>query len=416
MSTDIYVVGVAMTRFGPLADATVKTLTAEAMQSVIDDVGCELDVIETAFFSNAVQGMVEGQGSAPGQFALHEAGLTGLPVINVENACASGATALWLAGNHVRSGSADVVLAIGAEKMSFSDPERRGKVGDAFLGGLDVEKPDETLAYLQSLGAGIDGPSGEGRRSAMMDLYAAICRAHMKRFGTTREQLALIASKNHDHAALNDKCHYRDPMTPEQVLASRPLGYPLTVPMCSPLSDGAAAAIVCNQAGLEKMSPETRARAMRISACELRSAVGRPWDDLDRHVIRRAALAAYDKAGITPEQVDLAEVHDAAAFGELFASELLGFAPYGGGGALAESGATRLGGRIPINTSGGLESRGHPIGATGLAQVYELVTQLRGEAGDRQVDGARVAVQENGGAFLGVEEAVAVVTVLSTTH
>ncbi len=414
MSSEVYIAGVAMTRFGPLPDATVKSLTAEAVRFVLEDADCGAEAVETAFFSNTVQGIVEGQGSTPGQFALHDAGLSGLPIVNVENACASGATALWLAAHHVSSRAADVVLAIGAEKMAFPDPERRARIMAAFAGGLDVEKSDETLAHLLSLGASIEGEAGDGRRTKMMDLYAGLCRAHMKRFGSTREQLALIASKNHGHAALNDKCHYRDPMTPEQVLAGRPLAYPLTVPMCSPVSDGAAAAIVCSGEGLARMSAAVRDRAVRVSACELRSAVARPWDDFDRHVIRRAAVAAYDRAGITPQDVDVAEVHDAAAFGELFASELLGFAPYGQGGVLAESGATRLGGSIPINTSGGLESRGHPIGATGLAQIYELVTQLRGEAGPRQVDGATVAVQENGGAFLGVEEAAAVVTILST--
>jgi acetyl-CoA acetyltransferase len=181
--------------------------------------------------------------------------------------------------------------------------------------------------------------------------------------------------------------------------------------MCAPFSDGGSAAIVCNARGLQKLA-RSRPR-VRVDACELVSASQREWTQFEDHIARRAALAAYEKAGIGPADVDLAEVHDAAAFGELLMSELLGFCPIGEGGPLAESGATRIGGRIPMNPSGGLESKGHPIGATGLAQLFELTTQLRGEAGARQVEGARIAVQENGGGFLGVEEGAAVVTILS---
>ncbi|MEE4540458.1 thiolase family protein [Streptomyces sp. V4-01] len=410
----VYVIGTSMTRFGPLPEAGVKSLTREAVGGALADAALPAAAVEAVFFANATQGVVEGQVSTPGQFALHAAGVTGVPVVNVENACASAATAFWLACTQVRSGGADTVLAVGAEKMVYPGPDRAARVFDSFLGALDVERAQESLDRVLALGADVPGRSGEGRRTVMMDLYAGLCRAHMRRFGTTREQLALIASKNHGHAALNDKCHYDRPMSPEQVLAGRPLAYPLTVPMCAPLSDGAAAAVVCNRSGLDRLPRAVRSRAVRVRACELRSATDRAWDDFDRHVVRRAALAAYERAGVRAEQVDLAEVHDAAAFGELFAAELLGLAPLGGGGRLAESGDTRLGGAIPINTSGGLESRGHPIGATGLAQIHELVTQLRGEAGARQVRDASVGVQENGGAFLGVEEAAAVVTVLSS--
>jgi acetyl-CoA acetyltransferase len=409
----VYVIGTSMTRFGPFPDAGVKSLTAEAVRGVLADAAVPAAAIEAVFFANATQGVVEGQVSTRGQFALHHAGITGVPVVNAENACASAATAFWLACAQVRSGGADTVLAIGAEKMVYPDPERNDRVFDCFLGALDVEARQESLDRVLALGGDVAGHSGAGRRTVMMDLYAGLCRAHMNRFGSTREQLALIAAKNHGHAALNDKCHFDRPMSPEQVLAGRPLAFPLTVPMCAPISDGAAAALVCNRAGLDRLTRAVRSRAVRVRACELRSATDRAWDDFDRHVVRRAALAAYERAGVRPEQVGLAEVHDAASFGELFATELLGLAPLGGGGKLAESGDTRLGGAVPVNPSGGLESRGHPIGATGLAQIHELVTQLRGEAGTRQVAGATVGIQENGGAFLGVEEAAAVVTILS---
>lgn len=409
----VYVIGTSMTRFGPFPDTGLRALTAEAVSGALRDASLAAPAIGAVFFANATQGVVEGQVSTPGQFALQGTGLAGTPVVNVENACASAATAFWLACHHVRSGAADVALAVGAEKMVYPDDERRSRVLESFGGALDVERGPDALAGILALGAAVSGESGGGRRTVMMDLYAGLCRAHMARFGTTREQLALIASKNHAHAALNDKCHFDRPMTPQEVLAGRPLAYPLTVPMCSPLSDGACAAVLCNRDGLARMPAAVRSRAVLVRACELRSAVERDWDDIDRHVVRRAARAAYERAGVTPEQVSVAEVHDAASFGELFATELLGLAPVGGGGGLAESGDTALGGAVPVNPSGGLESRGHPIGATGLAQIHELVTQLRGEAGARQVPGAAIGVQENGGAFLGVEEAAAVVTVLS---
>ena len=406
----LYLAGVGMTKFGPDPAATVKSMTAEAVGACLQDAGADPGQVQAAYFSNTLEGLLEGQLSIPGQIALRPLSLHGIPVVNLENACASGSTAFWLACQHLRSGAADVALAVGVEKMVFQEPARQATVMRAFEGGMDVSEGDETLAVLTALGAGVDGPSGDGHRTRFMDIYAALCRAHMARFGTTQRQLAVVASKNHDHAEHNERCHYRRTLTVDQVLASRPLGYPLTVAMCSPLSDGAAATLVCTEAGLARL----RGAAPRIEvlACELTSATPRPFDAFERHVARRAALAAYATAGLGPEDVDVAEVHDAAAFGELFMTELLGFCPMGEGGPLAESGATRIGGRLPVNPSGGLESKGHPIGATGLGQIFELALQLRGAAGARQVEGARTALQENSGGLLGIEEGAAVVTLL----
>ncbi|HWA61541.1 MAG TPA: beta-ketoacyl synthase N-terminal-like domain-containing protein [Caulobacteraceae bacterium] len=406
----VFVAGIGMTRFGPAPQASVGALTAEAVDLCLRDAGAERQDVHAAFFSNAMQGPVEGQLAIAGQIALRRAGIEGVPVVNVENACASGATALWLARERLLSGDAYIVLAVGAEKMVFEDPARQAAVMRAFEGGADVSEPDDIPAELVRLGAGVDGPSGQGRRSRFMDIYAAVCRAHMARFGTTREQLAIVASKNHDHSLHNERCHFRKAMTVEQVLASRPLAYPLTVAMCGPLSDGAAAVLLCTEAGLKRLAGQ-RPR-VTVAACELTSATTRPFEAFDAHVASRAARAAYARAGLGPEDVDVAEVHDATAFGELLMTELMGFCAPGEGGRLAASGATRIGGRIPVNPSGGLESRGHPIGATGLAQICELTLQLRGEAGARQVEGARIALQENSGGLLGVEEAAAVVTLL----
>ena len=408
--SDVFVAGIGMTAFGPQPGASIKSLTRAAVLECLSDAGAEPGQVEQAYFANALQGIIENQASVPGQIALLECGISGIPIVNVENACAGGSTAFWLAANQIRAGAADLVLAVGAEKMVYPQPERRARVAEAFGGGGDVEKLPMVLEELRRLGSGIDADPGEGQRTVFMEIYTAICRAHMAHFGTTQRQLASVASKNHAHAVHNERCHYRQAMSAEEVLASRRLGYPLTVAMCSPLSDGAAATLLASKAGLARLAhPRPR---VRVLASALTSGISRPWSDFENHVIRRAATTAYRDAGLGPSAVDVAEVHDAAAFGEIFASELLGLCDLGGGGRFAESGATSLGGALPINTSGGLESRGHPISATGLAQIFELTTQLRAEAGARQVPGARTAIQENGGGFIGTEEAVAVVTIL----
>jgi acetyl-CoA acetyltransferase len=243
-----------------------------------------------------------------------------------------------------------------------------------------------------------------------MDVYAALARHHMKTYGTTERQIAAVAAKNHHHSTMNPLSQYRADMSIEDVLAARMISWPLTLPMCAPISDGAAAAILVREDALGRFD---RRRAIRIDASVLASGADRPLDDLAHHVCRTAARRAYEIAGIGPQDVSVAEVHDATAFAEILQAENLGFCESGMGGVIAERGETSIGGRIPINPSGGLESKGHPIGATGLGQIYELVVQLRGDAGARQVEGARVAVAENGGGFHGAEEAAACITVLS---
>jgi acetyl-CoA acyltransferase len=243
-----------------------------------------------------------------------------------------------------------------------------------------------------------------------MDVYAAMAKFHMKRFGTTERQLAAVAAKNHHHSTFNPLAQYRNDMSIEDVLTARMITWPLTLPMCAPISDGAAAAILVREEALDRFD---RNRAVQVCASVLGSGSDRGPEEVEKHICHRLALKAYDHAGIEPKDISVAEVHDASAFGEIVQLENLGFCDFGEGGRLAERGETALGGRIPVNPSGGLESKGHPIGATGLAQIYELVLQLRGEAIDRQVDGARFAIAENGGGFHGYEEAAACLTILS---
>ncbi|MEY4238667.1 MAG: hypothetical protein RL339_1268 [Pseudomonadota bacterium] len=272
---------------------------------------------------------------------------------------------------------------------------------------------DQSRAALLALG-GMDDttlPPPADRRSVFMDIYAAFARQHMRLYGSTEEQFAAVAAKNHAHSVHNERAQYRRSYSIDEILAERSIVWPLTLPMCAPVSDGAAAAILCTAAGLRRLGAQ--ARAVELCACVLGTSVDRDPDDLERHIGRVTALKAFEAASLGPDDIDLAEVHDATAVGEVIQVENLGLVPRGEGGLAALQGYTALGGRTPVNPSGGLESKGHPIGATGLAQIFELVTQLRGEAANRQVATARTAVAENGGGLWGVEEAVCVVSVLS---
>lgn len=404
MTAPAFLAGISMTRFGKRPADSVKALTAEAVTAALADAGASVADIEAAWFSNTRQPMLESQNTVRGQIALRPLGLTGLPVTNVENACASGSTALLSALHWIRAGAGDIALIVGVDKMVF--PDRRDRVAAAFAGGTDIHDREGVVGYIRAMGGEDPGPD----RSLFMDLYAAQARAHMARHGTTRDDFARIASKNHTAAAHNPDAQYRTPMTVDQVLADKPVVFPFTRAMCAPVSDGAAAAVVCSAAGLARLSAQ--ARAVRVRGCALLSASGRAPDDVENHIGRRAAAKAYEQAGLGPDDVDVAEVHDATSYAEVQQIENLGLAEPGSVGVRLRSGDFALGGQTPVNASGGLVARGHPVGATGLAQIYELSLQLRAEAGARQVEGARIAVAENGGGFLGVEEAATVVTVL----
>jgi acetyl-CoA acyltransferase len=405
MQEDIYVLGVAMTEFGVYPDRSVAAMTATVVREALEDAGLTGGGIDSAFFGNTAQSVLEGQLMVGGQVALRQAGLAGIPIVNLENACATAATAFNMAVTHVAARASDISIAIGVERMNIGDRTRTMAI---FEGASDIHHPEAVLAELAELGGETD-TAAVGERSVFMDVYAAFARAHMKAYGSTQAQLAAIAAKNHAHAVHNERAHYRKAMTVEQILAARPLAYPLTVPMCAPVTDGAAAAIVCRGDVARRVG---RHRAVRVLGSVIGTGVDRPLAGYERHVTRRTADRAYQQAGAGPGDVSVAEVHDATAFGELLVTEMLGLAPPGEGGLLAERGGTSIGGSIPVNTSGGLESKGHPLGATGLGQIFEIVTQLREEAGPRQVEGARIGVAENGGGYQHGEEAVAVVTIL----
>lgn len=412
MNNDVYVIGVGMIRFGKHSDKSVKELTAETMQSLMRDAPfASTKEIEAAWFSNSLWGQTQGQHSIRGQVAMAPLGIQGIPIMNVENGCAGATSALHGGWMSVKAGLYDLVLAIGVEKVWF--PEDKAKMYGWFMSGMDVEFGRSVVEAFQKQAASKSrekgsGDGGEGgSHSPFMDVYGMGARLHMERYGTTQRQLAVISSKNHYHGSLNPLAQYQKPMSVEEILEDSVVSFPLTRPMCAPIGDGAAAALLCSSRMIERY-PDVK--PVRIRASVLAS--GAFPDSGLEPIPRRLSKKAYEQSGLGPEDIDVAEVHDATAFGELLQCEELGFCPEGEGGVMAESGDSTLGGKLPINTSGGLECRGHPIGASGLAQIHELVLQLRGEAGGRQVEGARIALSENGGGFIGMEEAAMCIHIL----
>jgi acetyl-CoA acyltransferase len=408
---DVHIVGIGVTPLGKHLDKSVKQLSALAIDAALADAGIDKSAIGAAWFCNTRQGALEGQHGVRGQASLRAYGFENIPIFNTDNACASSSSGLFQAFAAVKAGLVDVALVVGAEKMNY--PERREAMFEAFKGSWDRDLADLHMARLIAMGDALPPPEefrdGAPERSVFMDIYAAQARFHMERFGTTQRQIATVAAKNHNHSVRNPIAQYRFPMTADEVLADRLIVWPLTRAMCAPMSDGAAALVIMSDARLAALGA---GRAVKIRGIGVSSSSDRGPDEYDRHLTRIAANVAYERAGVAPADIDVAELHDASAIAEILHAENVGFCAYGEGGPMAQSGATALGGRLPINVSGGLLSKGHPIGATGAIQLIELVTQLRGEAGDRQVEGARLGLAENGGGFHGIEEAACVVTIL----
>lgn len=408
---DVFVVGIGHTPFGKFLNRNIKSLTEEALTLALKDAQIEKDELQSAFFGNAMQGLVTGQEMVRGQVALRNAGIDGIPIVNCENACATGSTAFHLAWQSISGGHVDVALAVGAEKLYMEDTEKMFRNYDV---GMDMEILEEHRARWAAEAVKIGKKDyGAGLpRSVAMDMYASTCRAHMDTFGTTQNDLAYIAAKNHNHSVHSPYAQYRKPMTVEEILAGRPVVYPLTAPMCAPIGDGAAAAVLCSGDYIDRF-PETR--PVKIRASVLGSGTDRKPGFGADHISARLSKLAYEMAGLGPEDIDVIELHDASAMGEIIQFEGLGFCPWGEAAAVSKTGATALGGRIPVNPSGGLVSKGHPLGATGIGQVAEIVMQLREEAGKRQVKGAQIGMTENGGGFVGVEEASMVIQIFEKT-
>ncbi|MBI5014888.1 MAG: thiolase family protein [Deltaproteobacteria bacterium] len=412
---DVYVLGAYSTQFKKWPEKSFKDLTRDAYLGVVQDAGLpDGSGIEFAWFGNCFMASW-GQGSIRGQVCFTPLVREGLfpervPLINVEGACATGSMAFHGAWKDVLSGQSDLSLAVGVEKI-FDPKAPPRAVFDMFQQGVDNFDQAEFLdAYRDAAAACGRRFEPAPDRTVFMDTYAVQACYHMWKHGTTQRQIAVAASKNHGFGARNPKAQYQFEVSVEQVLEDRLVSFPFTRSMCSPIGDGAAAVLLCSERFLAGLPAAARDRAVKVRASALAGGKYRGLDEPSlSHV---AAQRAYAFAGLGPADVDVAEVHDATSFCEIYQAEMLGFCPFGEGGRFVESGATGLGGTVPINTSGGLVSKGHPVGATGLSMIYELVTQLRGEAGSRQVQDAEIALQENGGGVMGLEEAACSVILL----
>lgn len=412
----VYVIGTACTAFGKHPALSFQDLSRWAYSDLLADCGLDANgaaLIEQAWFGNCGMGQW-GQGGIRGQVAftpLVEAGLfpERVPMINVEGGCATASFAFHGACKDILSGEAQVSLALGVEKLvSPDDPARTQAI---FATGIDQLEPQRWHDYYTRAGeeAGKPFATGPGR-TVFMDTYAMQAAWHMRRYGTTQRQIAIGASKNHHHGSLNPKAQYRFELTVEEVLADREVSWPLTRAMCSPLGDGAAAALLCSEPALANFPQAAQDRAVLVRTSQLSGGKYRRLDEPG--LSRIAADKAYARSGLKPGDMHLAEVHDATSFCELYQLEMLRLCEEGQGGRFIESGATALGGRLPVNVSGGLVSKGHPVGATGLSMVHEMCQQLRGEAGARQVKGAVLGIIENGGGVMGFDEAACAVHVL----
>lgn len=400
------IAGVGITPFGKHLDRSLASLGQEAIGHALADAGIGLDRVQAVWSGNAGGPIITGQVCVAGQVVLRQMGIGGIPVINVENACATASTAFQQACSMVTLGVYDVALAFGMEKLYHSDKERPMAV---YAGCVDTERPEQLDRYLTGdLSAAQIAAAPRDRRSLFMDIYARMARDYMAQSGATQRDFALVSAKNSRHGSLNPNAQFRDVLTVEDVLAAKPISPPLTLPMCSPIGDGAAAAVI--------VSPKIAAELGIAEPVHVLSSIVSSGFDVrpgEPGITATVSRQAFEEAGIDPRDIDCVELHDATSPAELIYYEALGLCGVGDGPAFLASGATTLGGRVPVNPSGGLVRKGHPIGATGLGQIHELVQQLRGRCGARQSEGVRLALAENGGGFIGADAAAIAMTVLS---
>ena len=361
--TEVFVVGTDMIKFGRFPDRTVPQLGAEAALLALDDAGLTIDDVQALYCGNIGEAAI-----TVGQRVLREIGQTGIEVVNCSNACATGATAFREGWTAIKAGLYDVVLCVGVEQM-----------GKGLLGGGG-----------QAAGISTEGLLGSG---TMPSVFAHVGMEHMRQYGTTFEQFAKVSVKNHHHSTLNPKAMYQVETPLQEVMGAEMISYPNTKLMCSVNVDGSAAAVLASESAARRLGLMGRAVKVRASALTSDPYTPRNLVMPDFNAATRlAAKRAYEMAGLGPDEVDLVELHDCFATAELVHYENLGLCADGEAGRMIDAGETALGGRVPVNVSGGLLSKGHPLGATGIANIYEITTHLRGEAGQRQVEGARIGL------------------------
>jgi len=380
MSDNVWIIGASMTKFGRFADQDLLDLASTASLDALADSGQGM-----ADMGMLTMGNVYEANSHNGQRLQKQIGQTGIPVYNVVNACATGATAVRVAMMGIKAGECDMALAVGVEKM--------GKMG--MLGGAARKAGDKKIFTPKGRYGAVVKTEGLLGTGLMPGVFAQAGTEYALAHGVTTEQFAKVAVKNHLHSTLNPLAQYRKEFSLDEVLGAEVIGYPNTLPMCCPTGDGAAAVVLVSDAKLKTLDPDVRRRAIKISASVMTSdpwAVGGQVQPDVNTLTRLAADQAYEAAGIGPEDLDLVELHDCFATAELIHYDNLRLCEPGGAGDFIDSGAPMRDGRIPVNVSGGLLSKGHPIGATGIANLYEVATHLRGEAGDRQIEGAKVGL------------------------
>jgi acetyl-CoA acyltransferase len=393
MMREVAIIGVGAHPTGRFMEKPLKAIAYPAIWGALNDAGVAPADLQAAYVGNSLGGLLTGQEGVRGQVVLQHSGITGVPVVNVENACASAMTALRGAWLEVASGAADVALAVGVEKMNVGDSARTIGALSA-VSELDLSEMGMQFTTSYAIHPKIN------------------LKARMHDYGWTIRDFAKPAVKNSSNGALNPLAQYRRPLTIEEVIQSRIVVDPLTLLMCSSISDGAAAAVVC---AMDVAPRFTSKLSIRIASCVLRSGEYRLPDDKRPDSATTTAFAAYEQAAIGPEDLDAIELHDAMAPAELMLYERLGLCHPGEGPKLIDDQITTLRGRQPVNPSGGLCSRGHPVGATGLLQICELVWQMRGEAGARQIEPRpKVTMAQNqGGLLLGQDSAVYGTTILT---
>jgi acetyl-CoA acetyltransferase len=418
MKDDVFIVGIYSTPVDRFFELSPKDLVRSAYLGALADARLEGDAIGHIWFSNMMLDFW-GQPNVRGQVCLLPLGDEGLlpagvATTNVEAACASASMAFNGALKDILSGECELSLAVGMEKMY--DPGRRAEFFVRLEKGTDFLDPQIWLEQYERMAADC-GTKFERNpeRSLAIDIYALWAKTHMARYGTTAEQIARAAAKNHTNSVGNPRAQYRFPMSVEAVLSDRMVSDPLTRAMCAPIGDASAAALLCSAGFLRNRPADVQRRAVRVRGHAVAGGLRRAnWEDERAPV--RAAARAYQEAKLGPSEVDVVELHDATSFAEIHLIEDLGICARGQGGPFTASGATARDGKIPVNPSGGLVSRGHPIGATGLMMLNELCIQLRGEGGPIQVPSARIGLAENGGGLIGTDLAACAVTILESVN
>ena len=403
---DVGIIGIGMIRFGKLLEKGIKDLVREPTEKAIEDAGIKKEDIEAAYVGSAVPGLMTGQEMIKAQVTLSNMGIQGIPMYNIENACASSSTALNLAYTAVGAGVHDCVLVVGFEKLYDEDKKKSFKaLGTAV--DIDVFKLFlSNFEKTQKSGDKIFKKGAGEKRSVFMDMYAYYTKIYMERYGLTQEHFAKIAVKSHKNGANNPYAQYQKEVTLEEVMNSGDVSFPLTRMMCSPIGDGSAAAIVCSKEKAKQFGKDP----IWIASSVVGS--GKVGTDLEDTLTKRLGPKAFEAAGIGPSEIDLIEVHDATSPSEIITLIELGLCPGEDSPKWIDEGYMEVDGKHPSNTSGGLASKGHPIGATGLGQIHEVVSQLRGTAGKRQVKDPKVAMTHNGGGILGVDAAAMAIHIL----